>query len=85
MFGGGPVGVCVTFNTAALKAAVKPVKGLRADRVRYRTIRGMRGERLTTKELPFLKRYAFKPDREFRLVYESATDEAPRRPATLSR
>ena len=75
VFGSGPGGVCITFNTAALKAAVKPAKELRADRVRYRTLRGRRGETLTTKELPFLKRYAFKPDREFRLVYESATDD----------
>ena len=77
VFGSGPSGVCITFNTAALKEAVKSVKGLRADRVRYRTIRGMRGETLGTKELPFLKRWAFKADREFRLVYESATDELP--------
>lgn len=75
VFGSGPGGVCITFDTAALKAAVKSVKGLRADRVRYRTLRGRRGETLATRELPFLKRWAFKPDREFRLVYESATDE----------
>jgi hypothetical protein len=78
VFGNGPCGVCITFNTRALKAAVKSVDGLRADRVRYRTVRGRRGETLETQALPFLKRYAFKPDREFRLVYESATMRASR-------
>lgn len=75
VFGSGTGGVCITFKAAALKGAVKSIKGLRADRVRYRTLRGRRGETLATRDLPFLKRYAFKPDREFRLVYESATED----------
>jgi len=73
VFGSGPSGVCIRFNTGALKAALKSFDGLRADRVRYRTLRGRRGQSLQTEALPFLKRYAFKHDREFRLVYESAT------------
>ncbi len=78
VFGNGPSGVCITFNTRALKAAVTSLNGLRADRVRYRTLRGLRGETLETRELPFLKRYAFKPDREYRLLYESTKDSLTR-------
>ena len=35
----------------------------------------IKGQRLRTEELPFLKRYPYQDEREFRVIYESTIDE----------
>jgi hypothetical protein len=48
--------------------------GLRAQRVTYRTLPEIRKKkRLASEDLPFLKRYAFESEDEFRMIYESKT------------
>lgn len=73
VFAGDSSGVCIRFRSSALLAAVKKQPGLRAQPVRYLRLTEIRGLTLNIKELPFLKRYPFEDENEFRLIYESAT------------
>ena len=45
-------------------------KGLRYDSVEYHTIKELRQKKRKIEELPFIKRRAFRDEKEFRLVYE---------------
>jgi hypothetical protein len=43
--------------------------------VKYRTLERMEAREIKVSELPFLKRYAFKDEREFRIIYESKKEK----------
>lgn len=75
VFAGGTGGVCIRFDRTALLDAFAKHSGIRSERVRYRTIRDLRRVKPETYELPFIKRYAFKPENEFRVIFESQTRE----------
>ena len=76
VFAPGSAGVCVRFKREPLIAAMKGQPGLKAGTVNYLTMGKIRDHRLAIKDLPFLKRYAFQHESEFRLVYESASSSA---------
>jgi hypothetical protein len=78
VFAGGSSGICIRFRQSALLAAVKKQPGLRAQPVRYLKLNEIRGHPLGVEQLPFLKRYPFGDEKEFRLVYESATKTLPK-------
>lgn len=67
IFSAGTSGVCITFDRKRLDAAVRKVPGLRGRLVEYRRIDELEGNLLGRAELPFLKRYPFKDEREYRL------------------
>jgi len=67
----GPAGVCIHFRREELLAAVKSHVQVRARSVRYRKLTDPRAKTLAVPDLPFLKRIAFKDEREFRIIYES--------------
>lgn len=69
-------GVCVCFHRDALLSAVEPTPGLRSGPVRYRALPTMRRRKPNVRDLPFLKRLAFKQEEEFRLVYDSEDEPA---------
>jgi hypothetical protein len=71
VFAGGSNGVCIKFNRSSLVDALKRESGLRMRAVKYLTIDEMKSMTLNVRDLPFLKRYPFKPECEFRVVYES--------------
>ncbi|HEY4930871.1 MAG TPA: hypothetical protein VII23_04800 [Terriglobales bacterium] len=71
VFAGGPSGVCIRFNRSALLNAVRKQPDLRTGDVSYLTLAGIRNRQLSIEELPFLKRYAFEHESEFRVIYES--------------
>ena len=78
VFAGGSGGVCVRFKRAPFLAAMKRQHGLKASAVNYLTMENIRGHKIAVKDLPFLKRYAFQHENEFRLVYESKNDSVPK-------
>ena len=69
----GRAGVCIHFRRQDLLAAVKSHIRVRAGNVRYRRLADLRVTKLARGDLPFLKRLAFKDEREFRIVYGTDT------------
>lgn len=86
VFAHGSGGACIQFNRDKFMAAISKVDGLRAERVVYKTIKQLRDEKPLLNDLPFLKRYAFQHEDEFRLFYPSKTkgDLIHRIPVPLS-
>lgn len=75
VFAPGSAGVCVRFRESRLRAAVAKVPGLMMKPVEYLTVTQLRHKRLARSRLPFLKRYAFQPENEVRLLWQSKTEE----------
>ena len=73
IFAHGPGGVCICFKRSELLRALKGQSNLRMGEVEYLKLDEIRQRRLSTEELPFLKRYPFQDESEFRVIYESKT------------
>jgi hypothetical protein len=78
VFAGGTGGVCVRFDRTALLNAFEKHDGIRYEKVRYPTLVDLRRKKPVTKDLPFIKRYAFEPEDEFRVIFESKVKEHPK-------
>jgi hypothetical protein len=75
VFAPGPSGIRVSFSAARLQPFLDACDGLRLEPERYLRLKDLEGRRLETDELPFVKRYPYRAEREVRLLWESA-DEA---------
>ncbi len=75
VFSNGPAGVCIVFHQDALTAALEHNTGICAAPVKYLTLERAQERQIKVKDLPFLKRYGFKPEDEFRAVYTSKKKE----------
>jgi hypothetical protein len=72
VFANGSGGVCVRFDRDALLNAVRKVAGIQTREVTYLKLNEIRGKTLKVKDLPFLKRYPFENENEFRIIYTSS-------------
>jgi hypothetical protein len=72
VFAGKSSGVCLEFERDLLVDSVCRTPGVQCDFVKYPQIRDLRVTHPTTEELPFVKRYPFKDEREFRIIGEDA-------------
>lgn len=77
VFSHGSAGACIQFKPERFLAEISKVKGLRAEGVRYSTIKDLRDAKPSLSELPFLKRSAFQHEAEFRLFYASKSKGPP--------
>jgi hypothetical protein len=75
VFAPGTGGICIEFDREALLRAVSRRAGVRGGSVSYWTLKESRERPLLVSDLPFRKRYAYQPEREFRLLYESKREE----------
>lgn len=75
VFSKGPAGVCIVFDGAALLDALKEQPGVSTRTVEYLTLNEAKKHQLILQKLPFLKRTGFKPEGEFRIVFESKTED----------
>lgn len=73
IFANGSGGVCVQFDRDALLKAVTNVSGIQAREVTYLKLNEIRSRTLKVVDLPFLKRYPFENEDEFRIIYTSST------------
>jgi hypothetical protein len=71
IYSGDESGVCIEFNKEKLLSKVQGAKGFTAREVNYPTFDRLRETSLSVKDLPFIKRYAYIGEREFRFIYES--------------
>jgi hypothetical protein len=75
VFAHGPSGVCICFRRRPLLSAIRNTSGLRAGAVRYLKVKELGSAKLKGADLPFLKRYPFEHEKEFRLIYESLEEQ----------
>ena len=76
VFADGPGGVCIVFNRRRLLKCVNAKKGTTANRVKYLEVKKLRKlrklKKLWVDDLPFLKRWPYSDEREFRVIYQSS-------------
>jgi hypothetical protein len=75
VFSGGPAGVCIVFDKIRLLEDIARVPQISVGSMNYLTMTEARRKTFLVDELPFVKRYAYKPEREFRVLYASPTEE----------
>jgi hypothetical protein len=75
VFSEGPAGVCVVFHRDRLLKKLRAIDGVTTDEVHYRTLSQSRKAKFKVDQLPFLKRAGFRPESEFRAIYESSSNE----------
>src|SRR5689334_15299668 len=71
VFANGSSGVSITFRRKELLRAIRKTVGVRSGKVRYLKVREIRKRRPAINTLPFLKRYPFEQENEFRVIFES--------------
>jgi hypothetical protein len=73
VFAAGSSGVRIEFDGTRLLEQVRRTEpAVRAGPVIYKKIDEIRADRPTRDELPFIKRYPFRDEMEFRIVYEDS-------------
>jgi hypothetical protein len=78
VFAGGAGGIRVTFEKSSLLQTVSSVPEIRGCKVEYKLLKDIKGHRPEIAQLPFLKRYPYGAEDEYRLIYESGTiSQAP--------
>jgi hypothetical protein len=77
VFAGGSSGICITFKRNELIEAVDQVSGTSYGSLEYLKLKAMRKGPIPLEKLPFIKRYGFKDEWEFRIIYESENLSSP--------
>lgn len=77
IFSHGASGVCIEFDRAMLLQSIQGAAGFRSSEVIYRYIAHHGGNRPDIKRWPFMKRYAFRAEEEYRIIYESNKESLP--------
>ena len=68
-FSNGTDGVCIHFDRDLLLAAFQEDNRIRSKQVRYKKMENIRALQLDEDELPFVKRWPYQDEREFRVLY----------------
>lgn len=89
VFSSGPSGVCIVFDRERLLDDIAGAPGISVGSMRYLTMKEAKQATFSIDELPFVKRQPYKPEREYRALFASTTDEhaaldLPIRPASIS-
>ncbi|WP_208248235.1 hypothetical protein WGT02_08975 [Rhizobium sp. T1470] len=75
VFAPGMSGVCIEFKKAPLVSAFDLLEGVQHRKVVYRKISlGTKLNPWSVQELPFLKRWPYEPETEYRVIYCSADE-----------
>jgi Protein of unknown function (DUF2971) len=83
VFANGSSGVCISFHRSNLLQAIQKQPGVRSDAVRYLKLTQIRNQVLAPKDLPFLKRWAFQHEEEFRVILESSSEKLSKIDVTI--
>ena len=71
IFSHGAGGICITFRAASLLDSFDGIAGLAHREVSYRKLAELGRSPATITELPFVKRHAYRDEKEYRIIYES--------------
>jgi hypothetical protein len=69
VFADGSAGICVQFDREKLISKVQKNKHLIHKKVDYHSIKEFKARSVTTDDLPFIKRWAFQDESEYRIIY----------------
>ncbi len=83
IFAPGTSGVRIQFDESLLLQSIQNFPGLKTGDVKYLTINEFRKQSLEKESLPFIKRYPFHQEKEFRLLWESDTEEKSSLPVKI--
>jgi hypothetical protein len=72
VFAGGSSGVCIAFRRKAILEALESSESVRSGSVVYLKLDEIRDRKLKVDELPFLKRFAYEHENEYRVIYQSS-------------
>jgi hypothetical protein len=75
VFTDGSDGVCITFDRDKLVESLKKYRRIKCRSVSYKKVPEIRKLNPKVSDLPFLKRYPYSDEREFRLVYTDVRNE----------
>ena len=75
VFTQGSDGACISFDRDKFIALVEKETSIRSDYVIYKKIAALKSFHPKTNQLPFLKRYPYGDECEYRLIYEDAKTE----------
>jgi hypothetical protein len=75
IFSGNDSGVCIVFLNTQLQERIRGNSELKSDYVEYKTLAELENASPEINNLPFTKRYPFKDEKEFRIIYESASED----------
>jgi hypothetical protein len=71
VFSPGGDGVCIEFDKQRILDAISNIPSVRASAVTYKQIEEVRSVPIVDNDLPFLKRFPYRDEQEFRLLYVS--------------
>lgn len=71
VFAPGPSGIRIHFKGPALETAIRKVDGTKFHKLNYLKVDQLRKKHPTTLQLPFIKRFPFKAEIEYRALWES--------------
>ena len=83
VFSNGPSGVCIVFDRASLLEDLKADQGILTGHMKYLSLPKARERTFHVDELPFLKRYGYKPETEFRVMYTSTSKDLGALPVSI--
>ena len=73
VFSHGSDGVCIRFSKDGLLSAFDGDRAISHQSVKYMKLDDLSAESLDSKELPFLKRLAYRDEKEYRIIYVDKT------------
>lgn len=76
VFSDGIGGVCIQFNKRELLESLEPNEGIEFGEVTYPRIRDLQNMPPDLKSLPYLKRWPYKDEKEFRIIYADSDHES---------
>jgi hypothetical protein len=71
VFSPGSLGVCIRFKKDLLIEHLKARPSIRSGPAQYKMMDHVRTAKIAIEDLPFLKRYAYRDEQEFRLLYDT--------------
>jgi hypothetical protein len=84
VFAPGTGGVCIRFKRSSLLELARKQPGVRIGAVNYLTLGSLKKMNPSAQELPFLKRFAFQNEKEFRIIYESKSLKLSKRDIVIT-
>lgn len=73
-YANGVSGCCVEFDHTSFRKTLQSIKGIRFGDVKYKKIYEAEGKAISPEDIPFTKRFAFRCEQEFRVLWEGKTD-----------
>ena len=75
VFSPGVDGVCIEFDRDGLMESIDGKPGIRSGMVKYRQIQQLRAKPPAVEQLPFVKRFPYRDEKEFRIIFTDMKNE----------